>query len=538
MNARGLSSRLRAPSERLRRFGLVFSAYALACSPIKRDTPQGRCDRPGAFTCASAPSRDVLECGSDGYWTSSGRCPGRQMCAMDSPGGQAACRDPLDECVDKSADALVCRGSEVHACGPDWVSTFPIELCGGETPACFGGQCVECLPDERRCNEQLPELCSPAGEWVEQPACPSSTPVCAQGRCVPEDSFVTSCRAAGASERTEIEWLRAPTLGGFTYRVKAITGLLTAPGWTLRHRPALGFPDNYFEPDVSVTGSAIIDYPVWSGLVPSANAGLGAPAAPLSILTCPDGTCVASPVRNECKTLYDFRGDPENLPRRIAVVGDTLLQQNQVCSDPPAPDFCAPSLESKLKEWGFRSWVEYHDGQGSYAWLNVVREQATTRPDVMIIAVAMHDAIRQANASGAERERERAFTQSSLQAALRVIHENNPEGIIVLVTASERGAGDYRAEASFVNTVIRNADLDPTIQQNLWIADWDVLTRNLCGDSWVSDPLRTCDLFDPDQLHLQGAGDNQRNTLIVFAAAYGLREADKAKPAAAQNEAR
>jgi hypothetical protein len=234
---------------------------------------------------------------------------------------------------------------------------------------------------------------------------------------------------------------------------------------------------------------------------------------------------VASPVRSDCLTVYDHSvpsGAPP--PPRIAVVGDELLRQNETCLGPrPRPDFCARSLEDRLEEHGYSSWLNYHGGQALYAWLHVVREMATTRPDVMVISVANYELDRILATPLEQRAAAREFTRQSVHEAVRVVRGLNREAGIVLVTASERGTPAYREEAKLLNRMMWKIFEDRTFGINLFIAGWEIVTVVNCGEEWLEETSPPCSLFDADQLHLSGTGDEVRNDLITFAVATALK---------------
>ncbi|HEY6558314.1 MAG TPA: hypothetical protein VI072_13615 [Polyangiaceae bacterium] len=301
-------------------------------------------------------------------------------------------------------------------------------------------------------------------------------------------------------------------------------GSPSASGWQLHHRPVQD-PSNYLAEDTRITDDAIIDYPVPRALIPDAKRGLPTQPAPLSILTCPDGTCVASPVSSECKTVYDYEPMPGALPPvRIAVVGDELVRDSETCrGTPEAPDYCALSLEQTMREWGYSTWISYHEGNDSYAWLNVVREKATTRPDVMVIAVAAHEARRLAAVPLDQLAAERDITRQSFDASIRATRAANPGAGIVLVTTTERGTPGFQTEATLLNRMIWKIFEDSKAKGNLFVAGWEALVTSLCGEAWVERGAAPCEYFDNDQLHLRGAGDALRNSVIIWTVAHTLK---------------
>jgi hypothetical protein len=370
----------------------------------------------------------------------------------------------------------------------------------------------------------LPQRCSDQGVWEDQTACVAPTTKCVLGRCEPPDTIGTACRTADEA-LFEVQWTTTTTPAGTSYRVRSIGGSPSAPGWKLHHRPARVATEYYFARDHVVTDSDIIDYEVPLELIPSPYPDLGPELSPLSILTCPDGTCVASPVKSDCKTVYEKPPGGPPRPPRIAVVGDELLAQNQSCRArqpaPVAPDYCARTLEEVLRGRNYSSWVSYQEGTGVFKWLEVVREQATTRPDVMVLAVATHDVWRILEAPEVGRPRARQDAERSVYEAIDAVRAENAEARVVLVTASTRGTPEYTAEATLLNQVLWRIR-DEADYGKILVAGWDVVAPIHCGTAWLEPNGPKCELFMDDQIHLRGAGDELRNDFIAFTIHYAF----------------
>ena len=499
-------------------FGHALLALALACTPLKKDEPRERCDQLGASRCG-APGPELSVCGDDGYWRSGGRCPGGQVCATET--GAVACREPVPECFGKMDGYRFCRENTAHTCSTDWARTTVSE-CVGDTALCLEGQCTACGPNSRRCENGVPELCSAQGFWEKQAACVAPTSKCVLGHCEPNNKIGMVCRRAGeGSAPIVVEWLETTSASGLAYAVNTIGGGRSASGWRLEYRTG----PSYFDSNTAVTDDRILDHIVPRASMPSAGSYMGGGDPPLSILTCPDGTCVASPARGECITVYNHSLSADApRPPRIAVVGDELLRQNEMCQGPrPQPDFCAPTLAHRLQEHGYASWISYHTVHEPYAWLHVVREKATTRPDVMVIAVANYELQRILAVPLEERPAARTFAEQSVYEAIRAVRALNTAAGIVLVTASERGTPAYHDEAKLLNRMLWKIFEDRTFGGDLFVAGWEFLTVATCGEAWVNEAAPPCNVFDVDQLHLQGAGDELRNDLIIFAIATALK---------------
>ncbi len=89
---------------------------------------------------------------------------------------------PADSCTSGERRCAV-RSPEVCTENGTW---HPLPACAGESPRCFEGECVVCVPDAVQCVNNAPHQCSSTGhEWVEGEACGDETPSCIQetGKC-------------------------------------------------------------------------------------------------------------------------------------------------------------------------------------------------------------------------------------------------------------------------------------------------------------------------------------------------------------------
>ncbi len=326
---------------------------------------------------------------------------------------------------------------------------------------------------------------------------------------------VSRCTNADGSTYAEVEWTRTPFLGGYAYsvvRVRAPGGSTSPNGWLLHHRPVQNFPNNYFEPDSLFTGSSIVNRAVWDALMPVSPYAYAPGTWRVSSLTCPGGMCTLSPFRN-CKSTYG-----PGSGAKVALTGDSLTERQELCAwgPPDEPDYCPTPISRHIRDSGRRPYLEYNSGQGFYSWLDVMREQATTAPNIHVMAVGTNDARRQANASAANRPARRLETVAAVYAAIRATRAANPASCIVLVTASQKGnEANYRTEADQVNTLLSNVATDPQFGGNIRVADWALRSRQLCGSSWLSNPSQMCAYFTADHLHLTGRGQDARNAVIM-----------------------
>jgi hypothetical protein len=95
------------------------------------------------------------------------------MCAACTNNDCKDCIPPAKQCLD---------GMTSQVCGSDghWTTTS----CPN---GCYGGDCGVCKPgtDVPRCNpmaSNTPQVCT-GGVWVDDPPCPSATPICSGGNC-------------------------------------------------------------------------------------------------------------------------------------------------------------------------------------------------------------------------------------------------------------------------------------------------------------------------------------------------------------------
>lgn len=168
---------------------------------------------------------------------SNGSDAGNDATPTGSDAGPAACTEGTKQCNGTTAqtctggkftDVIVCGGTspvcdqglcvECTTGQTDCVGTAPRSCVAGKwtyQPACMSGNavcmdgtCVECSPGSSQCSGNTPQTCGPKGTWQSQTACSGSTPVCApsngsascvacasgDGKCEGQDSY--SCNAS------------------------------------------------------------------------------------------------------------------------------------------------------------------------------------------------------------------------------------------------------------------------------------------------------------------------------------------------------
>lgn len=342
---------------------------------------------------------------------------------------------------------------------------------------------------------------------------------------VQAQSFVQQC---AHDSNIRVTWNQTPYLGT-TYQLQAVRnadGSASTAGWRLHHRPTQNWPNNPYDPDTVVTGSALLGYATWSGLIPNVASGWAPPddRSWVSLLSCPDGRCVFSPQTGCHKTYTDLWGGTTGNGTKLALVGDSLILGSELCgfANPPRP--CAKPASSRLRESGYRVWSKSGAGQGFWSWLDVIREQISTVPSIYLLAFGTNDARNQASAPVNDREARRWQTLGATVASLNGFRAVSPGGCAVLVTVAENSVvngaftPNYKTEAGAVNALF--ASLAGSGQYGeVEVADFATAARNHCPSNWLTNPAVTCDWFDADQLHLVAAGDEARSNLIVDAVA-------------------
>lgn len=332
----------------------------------------------------------------------------------------------------------------------------------------------------------------------------------------------TDCKDVRGIASALVKWRRKPDGSAFVVEeVRAPNWSKSLDGWRLHYRPA-GANGDYFASDVHVSGAEITE--TWLETRSIASVPLYFPLGKMVItsLTCPGGECLFSPLSG-CKATYDY----DRTGAKVAITGDSLTLFDEVCGidgPPVKPDFCSTPLGDRLRLRGMRVFSQANAGQGFHSWLPVVRETATTEPNIYVVALGTNDALRrQAKTAAADRPRRRAETEQAIRQSLREIREISPKTCIVLVTASGKGMNhheshpDYVPEAEHVNGLLRDAGAGAEADAKTQIADFDKAAREHCGPDWLTAEGKLCDWFQVDQLHLRGLGNEARNELILSA---------------------
>ena len=99
------------------------------------------CPQNDATACNGQAQQQQLVC-VNRVWGDNGKCTGNNNCDS-TPGATAGtCQPIVAECVGKQPGDVVCQGMNRVACGPDLVTTTPVDTCVPPTPQCSDGACV------------------------------------------------------------------------------------------------------------------------------------------------------------------------------------------------------------------------------------------------------------------------------------------------------------------------------------------------------------------------------------------------------------
>lgn len=280
----------------------------------------------------------------------------------------------------------------------------------------------------------------------------------------------------------------------------------------LHHRRAQAWREQHFEPDAIVSAESLLGYQFSQALIPVVPLPLLGDSYEVTALTSPDGECVFSPSVGGFRTY-----DPKRTGPKVAIVGDSLVSQSELCHLFPQVRGCGVGLSNRLRRDGQRPWTMHGPGQTFYSWLDVIRERATTRPDRMVLAFGTNDARWIVDATPSQREIRRWSVVRAVYTAIEATHAANPATCIVLVTVAEKDAADpaLASEVARVNALLRSAANTPSVR-NVVTADFAAAVEAQCP-GWQTHPAQACPLLGSDDVHLTSAGDDVRDALIVQA---------------------
>ncbi|MBN1611770.1 MAG: hypothetical protein JW940_34370 [Polyangiaceae bacterium] len=164
-------------------------------------------------TCVAACTEGLYQCNGDRVLQ---QCVGGEY--VDDTECEFLCSgaECTGECVPDDRRCNPDADNESQACNAQglWDESAP---CGSGT-FCVAGDCRPCSPGKKRCSGSVPQLCSDAGEWVNQGACASPRAACFEGACVPctpdekrcSENAVEQCLADGS------DWELLETCSGDT----------------------------------------------------------------------------------------------------------------------------------------------------------------------------------------------------------------------------------------------------------------------------------------------------------------------------------
>jgi hypothetical protein len=151
--------------------------------------------------CNPDAPNEAQSCDAQGNWGTS------EPCATDTFCVAGDCKPCLPETTRCSVS-----GPQLCSEAGEWVNQG---ACTGATPACFEGTCVSCTPDDKRCGDNVVEVCLPDGSgWDVFETCSGDTPACLDstktcGRCALDekqclDDDVQTCDSEGVFQTTEM----------------------------------------------------------------------------------------------------------------------------------------------------------------------------------------------------------------------------------------------------------------------------------------------------------------------------------------------
>ena len=148
--------------------------------------------------CNPSASNESQVCSAKGVWDQSAPCPGGTFCVT---GKCAACMPGSARCM---------SGPQLCSDAGEWVNQAP---CVEPTAGCFEGKCVACNPGDKRCTGASVEQCAAnGGSWAVLATCSGDTPAClastkkcgkcAQGDLQCLDNKVQTCDAQSVFQTT------------------------------------------------------------------------------------------------------------------------------------------------------------------------------------------------------------------------------------------------------------------------------------------------------------------------------------------------
>lgn len=160
------------------------------------------CCTQGDLACAGHAQKQALLCDSVTFtWKLRELCSGTQLCDTVGP-NTGSCQERADICGEKQPGDKFCDGMTSVKCGPDLVTTINTEC----PHLCLKGECVECAPETKQCNNNIPQTCGVDGTWEGTAEC-STNSSCCDASCVNMQTDSANCGGCG-------NICDAPSLGG------------------------------------------------------------------------------------------------------------------------------------------------------------------------------------------------------------------------------------------------------------------------------------------------------------------------------------
>jgi formylglycine-generating enzyme required for sulfatase activity len=134
--------------------------------------------------CDGTAQDQTLICDDTNTWAKNAPCSAGMLCDS-TPGIPSAeiCKPVVPGCMKR--DQLVCDLLAVVKCGPDLVTSTPVEACPIK---CLEGVCIDCTPTETRCFDNTVQVCDPGGKsWTTTSMCINKTCLASAcvGKCAP-----------------------------------------------------------------------------------------------------------------------------------------------------------------------------------------------------------------------------------------------------------------------------------------------------------------------------------------------------------------
>jgi hypothetical protein len=158
-------------------------------------------------------TNSVPEVCQGGAWVAQSTCSGVLNYCLPETGRCVDCVPGTAECQSGTAFECTAQGSfaSLKSCAGPGINCGGCDLgepCQAATDCdsgfCVSKACAVCQPGQRRCQGNVPQLCSAAGAWTNQSACSGATPQClpSTGQCVQCLSGTRGCGTCGGGTQS------------------------------------------------------------------------------------------------------------------------------------------------------------------------------------------------------------------------------------------------------------------------------------------------------------------------------------------------